>query len=106
MEAFRSQRRRFVETVSAFGPAAWRAQSRCTEWSVHDVVRHVRDVAAIHVARLDGSRPPFPVRGPFHPATTPAEWLASSAGSLRRRRCASDRPRPGGGAATGGEGRS
>lgn len=78
LEAFRIQRRRFIETVSGFGPAEWQAASRCTAWSVHEVVRHVRDVVAIQVQRLGGRRGAFDLRGPFHPATTPNTWLAAS----------------------------
>lgn len=80
LEAFRIQRSMFIDTVSGFVPAAWQAESRCTEWSVHEVVRHVRDVAAVHVERLGGPRAVFDTRGTFHPATTPATWLAASDG--------------------------
>jgi uncharacterized protein (TIGR03083 family) len=80
LEAFRSQRRRFIETLNSFDAPVWSAPTRCTDWSVHDVVRHVRDVAAMHVASL-GDRPaPFSLHEPFQPAKTPAVWLAASAG--------------------------
>lgn len=58
----------------------WRAETRCTEWSVHDVVRHVRDATSLHVSSLGGRTAPFSAHGPFHPSTTPAVWLAASAG--------------------------
>ncbi|MEV5778780.1 maleylpyruvate isomerase N-terminal domain-containing protein [Streptomyces antimycoticus] len=80
LEAFRLQRSRFIETVSGFGPAEWQADSRCTDWSVHEVLRHVRDAAAIHVERLGGRHAVFTTQGAFHPATTPATWLAASSG--------------------------
>ncbi|MFF9490320.1 maleylpyruvate isomerase N-terminal domain-containing protein [Streptomyces sp. NPDC014676] len=80
VEAFRSQRHRFLTTVSSWDASFWRAPTRCTLWSVHDVVRHVRDVVSLHVARLGGPPAPFPVGGPFDPATSPATWLAASEG--------------------------
>ncbi|MEU3855312.1 maleylpyruvate isomerase N-terminal domain-containing protein [Streptomyces sp. NPDC029554] len=79
-EAFRSQRQRFLATVSAWDASFWRSPTRCTLWSVHDVVRHVRDVVSLHIERLGGPPAPFPMGGPFHPATSPATWLAASAG--------------------------
>jgi uncharacterized damage-inducible protein DinB len=80
LDAFRSQRRRFIRTVTALDASAWRAETRCMEWSVHDVVRHVRDATSLHVASLGGRPAPFSAHGPFHPATTPAVWLAASTG--------------------------
>ncbi|WFB88482.1 MULTISPECIES: maleylpyruvate isomerase N-terminal domain-containing protein [Streptomyces] len=80
LAAFRSQRHRFLATVAAWEPSAWNAPTRCTLWSAHDVVRHVRDVAALHVARLGGPPAPFRVEEPFSPPTSPLEWLTASAG--------------------------
>ncbi len=36
----------------------WRLPSRCHVWSVHEVVRHVRDACAIHLASLQGEPTP------------------------------------------------
>lgn len=47
---------------------------------MHDVVRHVRDSASLHVARLSGRPDPFPVHGPIRQATTSAGRPARSAG--------------------------
>ncbi|MEV5525199.1 maleylpyruvate isomerase N-terminal domain-containing protein [Streptomyces pseudogriseolus] len=80
LAAFRSQRRRFLATVAAWEPSDWQAPTRCTLWSAHDVVRHVRDVAALHVARLGGPPASFRVKEPFDPPTSPLEWLTASAG--------------------------
>ncbi|MFD2765310.1 maleylpyruvate isomerase family mycothiol-dependent enzyme [Micromonospora eburnea] len=74
------QRSNFLRLVTQLDPAGWSAKTRCTAWSVHDVVRHVVNVAELHVALLSGSPDVgrFLRHGPFHPATTPALWLADS----------------------------
>ncbi|MET9144878.1 MULTISPECIES: maleylpyruvate isomerase family mycothiol-dependent enzyme [unclassified Streptomyces] len=81
VEAIRSQRERFLAEVSGLSGDTWHADTRCAGWSVHDVVRHVRDVAALGVFQLGGPRPDFLVsdRFRFHPARTPQEWLEFSA---------------------------
>ncbi|SBT45776.1 maleylpyruvate isomerase family mycothiol-dependent enzyme [Micromonospora narathiwatensis] len=74
------QRSNFLRLVTQIEPAGWATRSRCTAWSVHDVVRHVVNVAELHVALLSGSPEVerFLRHGPFQPATTPALWLADS----------------------------
>ncbi|MFV2104591.1 maleylpyruvate isomerase family mycothiol-dependent enzyme [Micromonospora sp. LOL_024] len=74
------QRSNLLRLVTQLDPAGWTAKSRCTAWSVHDVVRHVVNVAELHVALLSGSPQieRFLRHGPFLPATTPLLWLADS----------------------------
>ncbi|GIJ22917.1 maleylpyruvate isomerase family mycothiol-dependent enzyme [Micromonospora lutea] len=74
------QRSNFLRLVTQLDPASWAAKSRCTAWSVHDVVRHVVNVAELHVALLSGSPEVerFLRHGPIQPATTPLLWLADS----------------------------
>ncbi|MFI7025676.1 maleylpyruvate isomerase family mycothiol-dependent enzyme [Micromonospora sp. NPDC049900] len=78
--ALQRQRANFLRLVMRLDPAGWTARTRCTEWSVHDVVRHVVNVAELHVALLSGSPEiaRFLRHGPIHPARTPALWLADS----------------------------
>jgi uncharacterized protein (TIGR03083 family) len=79
IEAFGAQRRRFVEFLRDLPEPAWRQPSRCSDWSVHEVARHVRDGALAHTAGLAGRPSPFG-GGRFDPARTPSQWLARSAG--------------------------
>jgi hypothetical protein len=78
IEAFGAQRRRFIAFLGDLPEPAWRQPSRCSDWSVHDVARHVRDGALAHTAGLAGRPSPFG-GGRFDPARTPAQWLARSA---------------------------
>ncbi len=79
-EALAEQRRRFVDLLDGLPGAAWERPSRCAGWSVHDVARHVRDGALLHVALLAGRRTPYG-DGPFDPRSTPAQWLARTDGA-------------------------
>ena len=80
-EALRAQRSRFIATLKSFGPSEWAAGTRCTEWSVHDVARHVADVAELDIARLtNGDLDRFVRHGPFQPDTSPVKWLEDTAG--------------------------
>jgi hypothetical protein len=78
--AFTAQRARFLRTIGGLGAGQWQSQSRCVDWSVHDVIRHVRDGVKIHVAMLAGRLQPFGALESFHHASSPAEWLAVSEG--------------------------
>ncbi|WP_329454581.1 maleylpyruvate isomerase family mycothiol-dependent enzyme [Streptomyces sp. NBC_01497] len=75
------RRRALVDRLRDVPAAYWQAQSRCSEWTMHQVVRHVRDVARIHVTRLNGDSFPFaaPTRF-FDPKTSPGTWLSESEG--------------------------
>ncbi|MEU5536017.1 DinB family protein [Streptomyces sp. NPDC020362] len=74
-----SRRRAFLNLIQDMPPSAWIAPSRCSDWSIHQVVRHVRDVARVNVARLEASPHPFGTIQ-FDPKTSPAEWMAHSEG--------------------------
>lgn len=43
LDVFSQQRQRFIAVLQEFGPAEWASLTRCTEWSAHDVVRHLCD---------------------------------------------------------------
>lgn len=75
------ERQRQLAVLSQVPFARWTEPSRCTGWSVHDVVRHIIDMgeamlAAVTAAatgeRYDGFRG-------FDPKTTPGALLASTA---------------------------
>jgi hypothetical protein len=80
LAAFAAQRARFLRIAAALDAGQWQSQTRCVNWSVHQVIRHVRDVVKIHVATLAGRPHPFGGLESFHPASSPAEWLALSDG--------------------------
>jgi uncharacterized protein (TIGR03083 family) len=80
LDALGQFRVRTIRDWAALPDDAWSAASRCEAWSVHDVVRHVRDVCRIHAARLGGAPPPFPSDVAFDPREAPDRWLERSAG--------------------------
>jgi hypothetical protein len=77
--ALRSLRTRVLEAYENLEPHEWRLQSRCELWSVHDVVRHVRDACRIHVASLCRQPTPFSSGDPFDTRETPRRWLERTA---------------------------
>ena len=77
--ALRELRTQFLTTFSGLGADEWLRRSRCELWTVHDVVRHVRDVCKIHVARLRGDPSPFPSEEPFEGQEMPLRWLRHTA---------------------------
>jgi uncharacterized protein (TIGR03083 family) len=80
-EALYVQRRRFVATLRSFGPSEWAAPSRCSLWSVHEVVRHLADVEEFNICRLTGGNVErFTRYGAFDNCTTPAKWMQDTAG--------------------------
>jgi uncharacterized protein (TIGR03083 family) len=84
VEAFEAQRSRVVELGRNLSPDEWEAPSRCTEWTVHEVVRHLVDVK---------ERIPSVLRGQptgdteFDPNTTPKRWLEETAGLTPAETC-------------------
>lgn len=78
-DALRSQRQRLSELFRGFDDETWTAPTRCTEWCVHEVVRHLCDITVKWVALLRGE--PLEQAGfqGFDPRTTPAEWVERSA---------------------------
>ncbi|MEW2289419.1 maleylpyruvate isomerase N-terminal domain-containing protein [Streptomyces sp. NPDC047841] len=78
---FKRRRHAFFELLQDISTSSWGMPSRCSDWSIHQVVRHVRDAAKIHVARLRGSAFPFTdSAGTFDPKTSPSAWLTRSEG--------------------------
>ncbi|WP_329109003.1 maleylpyruvate isomerase family mycothiol-dependent enzyme [Micromonospora sp. NBC_01699] len=77
---FRRQRANFINLISKLDPADWNAKSRCPDWSVHDLVGHVINIAELHVISLSGGPgiERFMRHTPFDPNRTPARWLADS----------------------------
>ena len=73
------QRQRFIAVLQGFGPDDWAGPTRCTDWSAHDVVRHLCDTNAIAAAVGPDDRT-LDITAGFDPRITPREWLAASAG--------------------------
>jgi uncharacterized protein (TIGR03083 family) len=75
------QRCRFHAMLEGLPRAMWAAPTRCSEWSVDDVARHVVDVAEQLDDRLNWHPDHRPGRdGRFDPRETPKLWLAKSSG--------------------------
>ena len=77
-DALRSQRQRLAGLLGSLDDDEWTAQSRCTEWTVHEVVRHLCDATLRCTVLLRGGIPEGVDH--FDPRTTPIAWLARSAG--------------------------
>lgn len=73
----RAQRARLSALLHGFNEDEWGARSRCREWNVHEVVRHLSDANLRCIQLLRGEAPDG-VEG-FDPRTTPVAWLANSA---------------------------
>jgi uncharacterized protein (TIGR03083 family) len=78
----RSQRRRLAAVLRSLNDDEWTVQSRCTEWSVHEVVRHLCDATFKCTELLRGELPEGSEQ--FDPRTTPVAWLARSANERPR----------------------
>lgn len=65
-------RYRFAEQVADLNRDALAAQSRCSEWSVADVLRHINDVDSWMDAIWNGAPVPFTS---FDPNVTPNEFV-------------------------------
>lgn len=79
LDVFGEQRQRFVTILQGFGPEDWVARTRCTDWSAHDVVRHLCD-ANVLIIRSGADDGTLDVTTGFDPRVTPGEWLRASAG--------------------------
>jgi uncharacterized protein (TIGR03083 family) len=77
--ALRSQRLRLVDLFGELEDKDWSAPTRCPEWSVHDVVRHLCDVTVTWLGLLTGESPEHVGMEGFDPRTTPAAWVERSA---------------------------
>ena len=78
IEVFADQRRRLLADLRGFGPDDWAAPTRCTEWSAHDIVRHLCDSTPAIAAGPDDRT--LDLTAGFDPRTTPRRWLGASAG--------------------------
>jgi uncharacterized protein (TIGR03083 family) len=74
----RAQRERLTTVLHEVDDHEWQAQSRCSEWTVHQVVRHLGDATERCIELLRGELP-ADILG-FDPRSTPDVWLAGSAG--------------------------
>jgi uncharacterized protein (TIGR03083 family) len=79
LAVYGKQRRRFLGVLQGFGAEDWAAPTRCTDWSAHEVVRHLCDANAIGIA-VSPEGGILDVTEGFDPRTSPGRWLASSAG--------------------------
>lgn len=77
--AFAALRGRFLGVADGLDPGDWGRQSRCELWTVHDVVRHVRDACRLHVGHLRREPDAF-LDEPFDARRTPLRWLERSEG--------------------------
>lgn len=78
--ALEEQRAGFRALVADLEPDEWRRPSRCHLWTVHDVVRHVRDTSKLHLGLLHGDPSPFRPDDPFDNREAPQRWLAQTDG--------------------------
>ena len=76
---FGRQRQRFVAVLRGFGPGDWAAPTRCTDWSAHDVVRHLCDTN-MRAAAIGPDDRMLDITAGYDPRITPREWLTASAG--------------------------
>ena len=77
IEAFATQRARLVLLARELSDDEWRAPSRCTDWSVQEVVRHLVDPTD-RIGKLTRGEPTGDTG--FDPRTTPRRWLEETAG--------------------------
>ena len=73
-DAIAAQRQRLLALIRSLDGSEWSAPTRCPDWSVQDVVRHLGDVATEWLQVLSGGTL---VEG-FDPRMTPSAWLAAS----------------------------
>jgi uncharacterized protein (TIGR03083 family) len=79
-DALQSQRQGFTTLLRGLDDDDWTAPTRCTEWTLHEVVRHLCDVTLKATALLRGALPEDIGTTNVDPRTSPDEWLARSAG--------------------------
>ncbi|HVF21119.1 MAG TPA: maleylpyruvate isomerase N-terminal domain-containing protein [Mycobacteriales bacterium] len=78
--AAHSQRGRLLETVRDLTADEWSAQSRCSLWTVQDVVRHLTDIGGVQADGMEAARAGerFSYFSTFDPKATPAALIAES----------------------------
>ena len=74
LAAYAQHRRRFAAEAATLDRDALKMPSRCSLWSVADVLRHCRDVDEWMQAIWSGGRPPF---RSFDPIMTPHEFVVA-----------------------------
>jgi uncharacterized protein (TIGR03083 family) len=74
LAAYARHRRRFAAEVASLDEVALAEPSRCSEWSVADVLRHGHDVDTWMQAIWTGKALPF---SSFDPRTTPMEFVVA-----------------------------
>jgi uncharacterized protein (TIGR03083 family) len=74
LRAYSRHRTRFAEAMRALDDQALRAPSRCSEWSVADVLRHLVDVDGWMQKLWSGQPLPFTS---FDPRVTPHEFVVA-----------------------------
>lgn len=79
LDVFSRQRQRFVAELRGFGPADWAGPTRCTEWSAHEVVRHLCDTNT-NAITLEPDDHTLDVSAGYDPRLTPRQWLTASDG--------------------------
>ena len=79
LDVFGRQRQRFVAVLQGFGPDDWAAPTRCTDWSAHDVIRHLCD-NNMRAAAIGPDDRMLDITAGYDPRITPREWLSASAG--------------------------
>lgn len=77
IDAFATQRARLVLRCRQLDEDEWRTPSRCADWTVHEVIRHLVDPTGRIAKNARGE--PTGETG-FDPRTTPRRWLEETAG--------------------------
>lgn len=75
LAAYVRHRTRFADEASTLDEHALGVPSRCSKWTVADVLRHCADVDDWMLALWSGGRPPFTE---FDPVTTPHEFVVAA----------------------------
>ena len=75
IDVYEAHRLRFIDQLAEFSTDDWSTPSRCSEWTVHQVVRHLADINDIGLR--DDANSAF---DGFDPRTTPRRWLEPSDG--------------------------
>jgi uncharacterized protein (TIGR03083 family) len=78
-DVFVRVRRDFVELLASLPDAGWNRPTRCADWTVHQVARHVRDVARMHVGQVSSGGRAYDLSA-FDPRLTPGRLLLASQG--------------------------
>jgi uncharacterized protein (TIGR03083 family) len=81
-EALQAQRHRLSGVLHGLSRDAWDSQSRCAEWSVHEVVRHLCDTTLKATLLLRGASAAEVGASDMDPRTTPIDWMGHSADEM------------------------